>query len=492
MINIKARNRILTLYKEGSDSYEKLKKEECKQLLYAIRSYIISDNKEWSNAVGQFLCYGTWTFARFIGNRPQIVDDDMYNTFCEFLSTLQKLDGKFYGRTYFFHLEKVKWQIFMECSLLPYDEEMEAFLSKCEEELDKLILPEGPNVEKMKMIREEVIALINDIRNENIKTKIHTTLPFKITNTDSTIILKVKGVNINARICNHSQGSSLPGISIAEGATMTTSGPSKWTTTTCELDIEASCLMDGLEVRQNVTLQKREDNRYWITVYDFTYQIISTIWMHFQQHEDMPSVWPPLPNDIHYIEYHVTGSREYDYEFSTNPALVYHVTPLKKGAQYYEINEDLPNWSNYAFQFAKVYATSGQLKESIFWLNVSVEAMVEEFIQKIAKNKEMLAELEKDEYKFDKAEEILAQQYPEMKGKVKWPNTVIHASVFVKLKRAVKISNISDLQKDILKKYSQIHSKRNALFHGVCIDVLVEDVEKAFNAYAWLKEKLLN
>ena len=104
----------------------------------------------------------------------------------------------------------------------------------------------------------------------------------------------------------------------------------------------------------------------------------------------------------------------------------------------------------------------------------------------------MLAELEKDEYKFDKAEEILAQQYPEMKGKVKWPNTVIHASVFVKLKRAVKISNISDLQKDILKKYSQIHSKRNALFHGVCIDVVVEDVEKAFNAYAWLKEKLLN
>ena len=120
--------------------------------------------------------------------------------------------------------------------------------------------------------------------------------------------------------------------------------------------------------------------------------------MHFQQHENMLSVWPPLPNDIHYIEYHVIGSREYDYEFSTNPALVYHVTPLKKGSQHYEIHEDLPNWSIYAFQFAKVYAKSGQLKESIFWLNVSVEAMVEEFIQKIAKNKEMLAELEKDEY----------------------------------------------------------------------------------------------
>ena len=43
--------------------------------------------------------------------------------------------------------------------------------------------------------------------------------------------------------------------------------------------------------------------------------------------------------------------------------------------------------------------------------------------------------------KFNTAEEILTEQFPEMKGKVQWPKTVIHTSVFIKLKRAVKMSD---------------------------------------------------
>ena len=141
-------------------------------------------------------------------------------------------------------------------------------------------------------------------------------------------------------------------------------------------------------------------------------------------------------------------------------------------------------------KFAKVYAKSGQLKESIFWLNVSVEALVEEFIQKTATNKEILAEIEGDEYKFNTAEEILAEQFPEMKGKVQWPKTVIHTSVFIKLKRAVKMSDKTYLLKDVMKKYSIVNSNRNALFHGKSVDINVETVAKAFGAYDWLKENL--
>ena len=129
------------------------------------------------------------------------------------------------------------------------------------------------------------------------------------------------------------------------------------------------------------------------------------------------------------------------------------------------------------------------MKESIFWLNVSVEALVEEFIQKTATSKETLAEIEGDEYKFNTAEEILAEQFPEMKGKVQWPKTVIHASVFIKLKRAVKMSDKACLLKDVMKKYSTLPSNRNALFHGKSADTNVEAVAKAFGAYDWLKEK---
>jgi len=40
-----------------------------------------------------------------------------------------------------------------------------------------------------------------------------------------------------------------------------------------------------------------------------------------------------------------------------------------------------------------------------------------------------------------------------------------------------------------MKKYAQVNSKRNALFHGGCVDISIDDVKKAFAAYDWLKVK---
>lgn len=491
MINLRSKNRILALYRGKPESYDKVTKEEYKQLFYAVRLHIDSGNEEWNNAISLFLLNGARIFDRFLGFRPDYVDNDMYNMFCEFLKILRKLDSKLYTRSYILYLDEILWRIFRECNLSPYTEIMDAFLNTCEEEISKLLIPfEIP--EEFKNRKDEIVSLIHDIRNRQIKSKIHTTLPFKLTNTDSTIIMKVDDVNVKVTITNYSQGCSLPGISIKEGTTMTVSGPSRWATTTCEVDIETDSFMDGLELRPSVSLQKKEDNRYWNAAYNFTYKVLSAIWMYSQQYEDIVASWPPLPNDIHYVEYSVlSGNKSYDGMYSTNPALVYNVNPLRKASQHYVIDEELPSWSVYAYHFAKTYARSGQLKESIFWLNVSVEALVEEFIQKVATTKDMLVEIAGEERKFDTAEEILSQQFPEMKGKVKWPNTIIHTSVFTKLKRAVRMSGLAGMQKEILGNFAKVNAKRNMLFHGNTADIGLVDVEKAFNAYLWLKERLL-
>lgn len=102
----------------------------------------------------------------------------------------------------------------------------------------------------------------------------------------------------------------------------------------------------------------------------------------------------------------------------------------------------------------------------------------------------MRQEIEGEEHKFDSAETILVQQFPEMAGKVKWPDTVIHTSVFTKLKRAVAHTTLESQKKDIIKNYQKVNAKRNALFHGGSVDITIEDVEKAFNAYGWLKDKI--
>lgn len=493
---IQAKNKILSLYKGGSLAYEKVSQEEYRQMYYAVMPHLQSGDLGWQRAVGEFLVHGAFSYDRFVGLRPKVADEEQYDMFCRFLNTSQRMDGKYMGRTAFFHLEKIQWDIFRKCSFKPYNEGVEAFLAQCEKNVQEILVPANDTnvASHLEKKKEYLFELIKNIRNGAIRTVIHTTLPYKLTRTDATIHLNLDGVEVKVKTSHHSQGSSIPVAQVSEGSTMVTTGPSKWTTTTCELDIEAHCLADILEERPKVILREGlDEGGYWTSVFDFTFKVACAIWTYVTQQKDVSGAWPPLPNDIHYLDCRVyAGGVEYDHEFSTNPALVYHISSLKKPASEIEIGEvTKPQWSVYTYMFAKVYAESGQLKESLFWLNVSVEALAEEFIRKTATTDEMLAKIEGDEHKFDTAEEILSLQFPEMRGKVKWPDTVIHTSVFTKLKRAVKLSGIGVDQKEVMKKYSQVNAKRNALFHGNEAAITVGDVKIAFGAYDWLKAHLL-
>ena len=490
---ILAKNKILALYKEGGIAYEKVRKEEYKQMYYAVLSHLDKGNAEWRTAVGGFLVHGALRYDRYLAPRPKVDDEESYDMFCRFLNTLQKMDGKFIGRTAFLHLEKIRWDVYRACSAMACDEEMKTVLAACEKAVRKIVLNDGEArvIENINKKKEELLELIGSIKDGNVRTVIHTTLPYMLTDTDATVVMDVDGVKVEVAIKNHSQGSSIPIAEIAEGATMSTVGPSKWTTTTCELDITAHCLIDPLEERERVTLRRDEEKGYWNAVYDFTYRVVTQIWGYLQKQNELAGIWPPLPNDIHYIDSKVlVNGRKIDGEFTTNPALVYRVTSLKKEAKRYEIAEEKTRWSDYAYMLAKVYGETGQMKEAIFWVNVAMEALVEEFIRWTAKTKEDLAEIEGVTYKFDTAEEILSEQFPEMKGKVNWPKSEIHTSVFAKLKRAVNKSGLKGMHKDIIKKYLQVNAKRNALFHGGDVEIDVEDVEKAFGAFEWLREKM--
>lgn len=492
---IQAKNKISDLRIKGGAAYDKVKQEEYKQMYFAVRSHLKGGNRDWRMALGYFLLHGAFSYDRFVRLRPKVADEEQYDMFCRFLNTLQKMDGNSMVRTALFHIDKIKWDIYKECSLKPYNKEQEDFLTKCEKDVLGISVTNlNDNFShQITKYKEELLNLIESIKNRTIRTAIHTTLPYKLTTTDADIKLTVDGVAVHVKTKHHSLGSSIPIAKIAEGSTMTTTGPSKWTTTTCELLIEANCLTDVLEERPKMIMRRGEDDGgYWTSLFDFTFKVAYSIWTYVQQQGDVTGAWPPLPNDIHYIDCRIfDGNKIYDNEFSTNPALVYHFTSLKKPAAQINIEESPKSqWSIYAYMFAKTYAESGQLKEAIFWLNVSVESLVEEFIQQIAKTKDVLTEIEGDEHKFDTAEEILVEQFPEMKGKVKWPNTIIHTSVFTKLKRALKYSGLTINQKDVLKKYSQVNAKRNRLFHGGETNINVNDVEKAFSAYDWLRKNL--
>lgn len=491
-----AKKRILSLAEQGDEAYSKVSKEEFRQLYFAIQHNKIRNDSRWNHAVGKFLLRGTIAFDRFVGLRPKCITEELYETFCLFLAALQEHDGKFMGRTAFPRLHRIKWDIFRKCNFSSIDDTVKCFFDNCIDDVNCIDIPTGDIrvTNNITQEKEFLLGFIDNVRNGNIETVIHTSLPYKLTDRNATIHLVMDGVDIEITTKNVSQGSSLPIINIAEGSTMETFGPSKWTTTSAELDIVCHCLIDANKEIPRVTMHRSESEEFhWTTIFDLTYKIISAVWKHLQQQEDAVSLWIPLPNDIHYINYKVcAGDHEYDSMYTTNPALVYRISSIDKPIKNYNFTtSDELSWSTSAFQLARLYAECGQLEESIFWLNVSTEALVEEYIQRIATTAELRDEIEGEEKKYDTAEEILSEQFPEMKGLVRWPDTIIHSSVYTRLKRAIKINQSQLNQKDILKKYSMIQSKRNSLFHGRNETIHITDVEKAFNAYNWLKQHLV-
>lgn len=175
----------------------------------------------------------------------------------------------------------------------------------------------------------------------------------------------------------------------------------------------------------------------------------------------------------------------------SNPCNVYRISNNNVEFEKYSIkNLEEVKWNTKSYLYAQIYSEIGQYKEALFWLNVATESLIDGFINSVITDKKLLSELSGNVSSFESAESILSQQFPEMKGKVKWPNSTKHPSVYFKINKVVKECKFPLSEKEILSKYNNINSERNKLFHGVPLDIQASKLKKAFDAYEWLVTKI--
>ena len=141
-----------------------------------------------------------------------------------------------------------------------------------------------------------------------------------------------------------------------------------------------------------------------------------------------------------------------------------------------------------------MYLELGDTNEALFWVNVAVEALIIRRFQEIEAlvgSPGLAEELGSPKEFWADAEEMLAQQYPCMAGKVKWPSSQIHVSLFGKIKALCRRVPMQATHKEIIKQYRVISGERNDLFHGKMGGrTSVETVLKAFDALKWINEKM--
>ncbi len=137
-----------------------------------------------------------------------------------------------------------------------------------------------------------------------------------------------------------------------------------------------------------------------------------------------------------------------------------------------------------------MYLELGDTNEALFWLNVATESLIAQRfdeIESVTSRSGLASSLGSPKEFWAEAEMLLSKQFPDMKGKVKWPTGVIHVSVYGKLKALYRLVPMRTALDELLAKYREISGLRNDLFHGKSsVRVPVATVQTASEALKWI------
>lgn len=474
---------------KSNSIYNMLKENEVVQIYNALSNKLPKKDHKFKQAFIYFIYFTSIKFDRFNNLRP-IDTEELFRKYQTMLSCLRKLEPVAYLYSWYMMMNIIRWEVYRKCANKAYNIEIETFLNEKVTALNKIKVREvtQQSAANIELIRKKIIEFINGFKSGYI-TNVRTELPYKLIHKNSTFHFYIDGIEVDASIENKLTGSPLPSLKFSQDATLDEMVLSKNSYSQSILTLQFHCFIDTGINLESISYPNKEEFS-WNYLFDFTYKAIRSIWNHLQSIGDDFVTWPPLPQDIGSIDWSIASSQSvYDSGTFTNPATGFRISSNKRGGCHYEFNDESQMlWSDNAYYYARLYAKAGQFEETIFWINVSVESLIDEFLRQISPDSAIYEKLSNQESKFQSAEEILAEQYPDMEGKVTWPNLLIPASVFTKLKRALEYLKQSKEQtKEITRHYSLISKKRNQLFHGGSHDIQAKDIDCVFESYHKLK-----
>src|SRR4028118_461888 len=130
---------------------------------------------------------------------------------------------------------------------------------------------------------------------------------------------------------------------------------------------------------------------------------------------------------------------------------------------------------------AVMYLEIGETNEALFWLNAGIESLFQNRFKEIALatgRTNLEDELNSPNVYWNDAEEIVKKQFPELAGKIEWPDSKRHVSVYQKLKCLHTSVPMKTSLKELNAKYDKISKHRNLLVHGV-IDQRLPEIGRA-------------
>jgi hypothetical protein len=236
----------------------------------------------------------------------------------------------------------------------------------------------------------------------------------------------------------------------------------------------------------------------WPNIFRVVFNLIYEAFWALRSQSAFIGIWVPSPADLGDIEWwiHTARDQRMNYIRKGNPALgMIGFNP--------SLNEEkiglgsLPrsSWTSKCRVLAEQYLTLGETREAMFWINVGAESLLDERMLEFGKRAnpplDILQITGAPSY-WEQARSLVEQQFPEALGRITWPDSVPHVSMFRRITYFARHVQLQGTAREISAAYSKIQRRRNSLFHGedeAPIDA--RDAKKAIEAFDRLFENFV-
>lgn len=501
MKKLQAKSQILKLFPPGTDPVSTHHNHSDDFYLDTLREIqgIIPFRKPKQNlSLSLFLYAGCIHFDRWFVPSPFIVCQHLYKHLDMFLSALIKVEGNGSQNIATFQVHSLKNELYADFDECPLDKVSNAKLDDIENRLNSIRSPLHPVKQKEFIAsRNELLKVITALRKRSLLTIFKTRLPYILSRSPLSLSFKWRQILIKMLISPTFKPSGETFVNVIPAVHAT--GASRWQSGTSDIEIAFSALIDSDAYTESLQIIENHDapGQGWPKCFTLVFLVVHEVAWRLRLEHGFRQNWIPAPRDIADVESFIKPIEDVkiDFKLKSSPANI--MVGFKPSNETVEINFGNLKpllWSIKCRSLATMYLELGETNEALFWLNVATEALFKERFADIAvqvNRPSLETELNSPRAFWDPAEEIISKQFPEMAGRVQWPETEIHVSIYAKLKYLYKTIGMKTSVKELLKYYHDLSKYRNALFHGILDDRLpIETVKKAIVSFDWIDENM--
>lgn len=493
-----ARAKILRMFPRGTEVlavYNNYSEDEYISILNAIEGSIPFSKPEHNRSLCLFLYSGCLKFLRWSAPSPFIVNSDLSAKFRRFVNALIRAERGISDNTKTFLLYDIKNDLFLEFDTISLNEIDLEKVQAFHERVNNIPNPvNGVKVQEFASAKNKIQTLLNGISSKTIRTRIGTQLPFIIHLQPLVIEFIWQGISTRATFDPSFEPRE---IFATIQPTAQPVGPSRWQAGITTISLEFMAIVDGDKRTPSLLEFDAHEIPFdgWPKAFAIAFNLIYDLTWHIRVRYTGEQQWIPAPRDLANIEWEIftTEHRQIEWKLKSSPAALFKGFEPQNEVLQIDLGEiSSLEWHTKCRSLAKMYMEVGETNEALFWLNAGVEALFKkrfEIISQKVGKPELLNELDSPKAFWDSAEEVVIQQFPEMAGKIQWPQAQIHVSVYSKIKYLYKQVTMRTSVKELLSHYSTVSKHRNALFHGTTEQRLpVDTVKEAMASFDWIEE----